>query len=90
MKQVIDCEEKVALLKDVTYVPKCRKNWVSLSKSQRTCTDIIFKGGRTKLVAKYKNEVVIVSDRKATNSADLTVMVPAESGRPGVAFFNPG
>lgn len=90
VKQVFNGKEKVTLLKDVAYVPTCRTNLVSLTKAQRIGVDVSFVGGGNKMVATYKDEVVMVGNSTNTNIAELTGMKPVSNVTSSVAFFNPG
>lgn len=90
VNQMIHGKEKVTLLKNVAYVPTCRTNLVSLTRVQRIGDDVSFKGGSNKMVATYKNEVVMVGCSKDINISELTGMKTVSRGRQDVAFFNPG
>ena len=90
VKQVLNRKEKVMLLKDVGCIPTCRANLLSLTKAQRSAIENNFIGGGTKMIAKYKDEVLMIADNRTTNIAELIGMVPVSQGKPEVACFSPG
>ena len=90
VKQIIDGKGKELLLKDVGYAPNCRTNLVSLSKAQRKGVDVLFKGGGTKLFAKYKSEIIMIGDSKTTGISELCGMEPTMEETNGISMYNAG
>ena len=58
MSQVVNGLEEITMLKDVVHLSTCSVNFISLPVAQRKGLDVHLKGGETKVVATYKNDIV--------------------------------
>ncbi len=90
VKLVIDGKDKVKLLKNVGYAPKCRTDLVSLTEAQNIVVETLFKGGGSKTVAMYKGRTVMHGDSKETGISELTGMNTTSRERQNIEFSNRG
>lgn len=90
VRQIINGQENITLLKDVGYAPKCRTNLVAMGKAQRAGVNINFPAGSTKFMATHQGKLVMIGDSATTGITELTDMAPVHIGQPAVTFFSAG
>ena len=91
VSQMVNGTEQILELRHVAYVPDIRANLISVTKAQEGGLEILYPPSSTKMIAKYRKEVVMIGNASSYNVCELTNMKSIYSdGKRSMSMFNAG